>query len=138
MLKTRLLHAHGASRISRLAGCAQDLELFWSVSASLVCRSDSNPTKCQKPAWYFGDYSVGGGVLFSLCTVTEVLRNTFCQAERQPGSNWYLCHPTNEEEGEAKGHNQTWAVPDMKTIPCAPGLVPRRKAAGNEFCEELQ
>lgn len=67
-----------------------------------VCRSDSNPTKCQEPVWYFWDYSVGGGVLLSLHTVTEVLRNTFVSAEQQLGC--YLCHPTNKEEGEEEGH----------------------------------
>lgn len=108
-----------------------DVHRIWDSS---VCRSDSNPTKCQEPAWYFWDYSVGEGVLLSQHTITEVFRKIFVSAEQQLGSHWCLCHPT-KEEGEADGHNQAWAVPDMRTIPCAHGLVPRRNAAGNESWE---
>lgn len=67
--------------------------------------------------------------------MTEGFRKIFVSAEQQLGSHWCLCHPTSEEEGEADGHNQAWAVPDMRTIPCAHGLVPRRNAAGNESWE---
>lgn len=99
VLKPSLLHARGTSRISRLVGCTQDLGFFWSVSP-LLCVGQ---TAIPQNAWYFWDYSVGGGVLLSLHTVTEVLRNTFVSAEQQLGSNWYLCHPTNKEEGEEEG-----------------------------------
>lgn len=61
----------------------------------------------------------------SLHTISEVLRSTFVSAEQQLGSNWYLCQPTNEEEGETESHNQAWAVPAVRTIPCAHGLGPR-------------